>query len=350
MSSNCDSRLLPSISAVMPVRSEMKKTVRRFGMRGRRRWGEELSRGAAAALPVLPDRHDARRHLGQVAEVHPALAGTVPIGAARRAQAEDAGVRRELDALRRRVRRRQRPRSRRRRRRGTRPAADACRARRSCSGPDARCTAWPPAAWIQSTASRQRRPLVRDVARLAAGQVALEDVLASRARGRPRRGSARSASARRAARSSRTSSRPRRRPRCRPPRAHRRCAGRASSARRESRRGPAASVAFRGSIPSATTCIVMSSQLTDSSAPQTRVMPASARSRPRLARGRSPRRGRSARGRRRRGRRRARRPRRAAAGRPSASSGSAGRNGATRAGRWKDRGARSAGNGTRTLR
>ena len=31
MSSNCVSRLLPSISAVMPVRSEMKKTVRRLG-------------------------------------------------------------------------------------------------------------------------------------------------------------------------------------------------------------------------------------------------------------------------------------------------------------------------------
>ena len=32
ISSNCDSRLFPSISAVMPVRSETKKTVRRAGM------------------------------------------------------------------------------------------------------------------------------------------------------------------------------------------------------------------------------------------------------------------------------------------------------------------------------
>jgi hypothetical protein len=32
ISSNCDSRLLPSISAVIPVRSETKKTVRRTAM------------------------------------------------------------------------------------------------------------------------------------------------------------------------------------------------------------------------------------------------------------------------------------------------------------------------------
>ena len=44
---------------------------------------------------------------GQVAEIHPALAGPVPVRAARRAQPEHARMRRVLDVLRRRVRRRE---------------------------------------------------------------------------------------------------------------------------------------------------------------------------------------------------------------------------------------------------
>jgi hypothetical protein len=104
ISSNCDRRLLPSISAVMPVRSETKKTVRRMGTPG---WPDGFAgtRHCRATSPSTRARRS--REVGQVAEIHPAFARTVPVAAARSAKPEHPGVSRELLVLGRRVRRRQ---------------------------------------------------------------------------------------------------------------------------------------------------------------------------------------------------------------------------------------------------
>src|SRR5262249_42005010 len=66
--------------------------------------GGSPSRAAhPATLPVLPHGNDAGWQLRQVAEIHPALARAVEIGAAGGANAEHAAERRVLRVLRRRV-------------------------------------------------------------------------------------------------------------------------------------------------------------------------------------------------------------------------------------------------------
>ena len=67
------------------------------------RWQAALRR----SLPVLPDRHHARGKIGQVAEIHPVLAGPVPVRTAGSAKPQDARVRREFRVLRGRMRWRQ---------------------------------------------------------------------------------------------------------------------------------------------------------------------------------------------------------------------------------------------------
>src|SRR5215471_19217537 len=127
-------------------------------------------------LPAGPHRNDAGRHVGKLAEFHPALAGAVPVGSAGCFELESPRIHCELDVLRLRMRRRKYL---------DRVAAEIAKLgeQPTHTGAFDLVTArmgdhsLPSGGVNPADDFRERGPRVRHVAGFATSQIALEDVL-----------------------------------------------------------------------------------------------------------------------------------------------------------------------------